>query len=91
MRIRILKNMDVTIIQTSNNSGTVSVQESTKTLELGKIIGGAFEVLPNPDDTVDIYLVNDRIIVNVPMDAIEVHGDKPSDSPLSKNCCKERK
>jgi len=90
MRIRIVKKTDATVVKTSNESGKMSIEESKKTFEVGEYIGGIFDAVEE-DDLVDLHSVDGSVITDVPVNAIEIHGDKPAPLRFSRNCCQERR
>jgi hypothetical protein len=67
----------------------MSVEESKKTLEIGKYIGGIFDVVEE-DDLLDLHAVDGSVITGIPVNAIEIHGDKPTPAALSKECCNRK-
>ena len=90
MRIRFIREINVTVVSTNTDSGKMSVEESIRSFSLGRIVGGFFDVT-RKGDTVDLHHVNGDIYMDIPKDAVEIHGDKPTHPSYSKNCCKARK
>ena len=91
MRIRILKDITATFVTTNNNFGAINVEEKEKELRSGQIISHAESVSDNPNGTIDIHLTDGSVIINVSAKTVEQHGDLPTATRHSSNCCKERK